>query len=388
MRAKYIFKFSLLITLSLFQIQLNAQEISLSEITKSERLEGVENLPYILGEGDSLLIEVLDVPEVSGEYTIGPDGTLYLPRLRSVVAKGLSIDELRIILEQKFQQYIIDPIVYVKPFSYRPVKVYVSGEVARPGYYFISNSSFSINKYTLRYQDEMNALPELEEQTDSSVFSRYQTRLRESQEPSNVNFPKVFDALKIAGGITPYSDLRKVTVKRKLSKSLGGGKAYTTLDFFEVIDGSNDSQNINIFDGDVIHVGKSTSELKDQIIKATNSNLNPDSIRVYVMGRVRNPGPKILPQGTTLEQALSASGGQKILRGQVEFVRLSTNGDSDKRRFFFRGNIKPGSYKNPILVSGDIVRVNDSPISATFDVMNEITTPAIGLYSIYNLLSN
>ena len=30
---------------------------------------------YILGPGDSVLVELLDVPEYSGVFTIGPDGT-------------------------------------------------------------------------------------------------------------------------------------------------------------------------------------------------------------------------------------------------------------------------------------------------------------------------
>ena len=31
---------------------------------------------YILGPGDGLQIELLDLPELSGRFSIGPDGTL------------------------------------------------------------------------------------------------------------------------------------------------------------------------------------------------------------------------------------------------------------------------------------------------------------------------
>ena len=37
---------------------------------------------YILGPGDGLQIELLDLPELSGRFSIEPDGALYLPRLR------------------------------------------------------------------------------------------------------------------------------------------------------------------------------------------------------------------------------------------------------------------------------------------------------------------
>ena len=39
---------------------------------------------YILGPGDGLEIELVDLPELSGRFAIGPDGTLYLPRLRAL----------------------------------------------------------------------------------------------------------------------------------------------------------------------------------------------------------------------------------------------------------------------------------------------------------------
>ena len=37
---------------------------------------------------------------------------------------------------------------------------------------------------------------------------------------------------------------------------------------------------------------------------------------------------------------------------------------------------------------GDVVRVNDSPISASLTVLGEITTPALGIYSIYGLFND
>ena len=39
---------------------------------------------YILGPGDGIQIELLNIPELSGKFDIGPDGTVYLPRLRSL----------------------------------------------------------------------------------------------------------------------------------------------------------------------------------------------------------------------------------------------------------------------------------------------------------------
>ena len=126
----------------------------------------------------------------------------------------------------------------------------------------------------------------------------------------------------------------------------------------------------------------------EQIIKAGQTNLSPDFVQVYVTGRVREPGMKVLPQGATLDQALAAAGGQKLLRGQVEFVRFNRDGSTDKRKFFIGASQPSGSYKNPVLMGGDVVRVNDSPLSATVTVLNEITSPALGIYSVYSLFNS
>ena len=105
-----------------------------------ERRAGVTYDSYILGPGDGLQIELLDLPELSGEFSIGPDGTLYLPRLRALYVEGLTIEELRGFLTQQFKTYVRDPQVYVRPVAYRPIRIYVGGEVKRPGYYTVRSS--------------------------------------------------------------------------------------------------------------------------------------------------------------------------------------------------------------------------------------------------------
>ena len=99
---------------------------------------------YILGPGDAVIVELLDVPEYSGVFTIGPAGTLYLPRLRSLVVEGLTVEELRNFLTQQFSAYVRDPQVFVSPAAYRPIRVYIGGEVARPGYYYLSGQQSAL----------------------------------------------------------------------------------------------------------------------------------------------------------------------------------------------------------------------------------------------------
>ena len=344
---------------------------------------------YVLGPGDAVAVELLDVPEYSGVFTIGPDGTLYLPRLRSIFVEGLTVEELRYVLTQQFSTYVRDPQVFVNPAAYRPIRVYIGGEVARPGYYYLSGQqsalgaeavgstkSGSINFATGQGTDISNSVTEAGPRIGGVVIN------------PGLRLPTVFDALRNAGGVTPFSKLSEVSVTRKRPLSSGGGKIRTTLNFITMITEGDESQNIRLFDGDTVVVARSPRELREQIIKAGQTNLSPDFLQVYVTGRVREPGAKVLPQGATIDQALAAAGGQKLLRGQVEFIRFNRDGTTDKRKFFVGGANPAGSYKNPILMAGDVVRVNNSPLSATVSVLDEIAKPAIGIYSLYSLFSD
>lgn len=348
---------------------------------------------YILGPGDAVVVELLDVPEYSGVFSIGPDGTLYAPRLRSLFVEGLTVEELRYFLTQQFSAYVRDPQVFVSPAAYRPIRVYIGGEVARPGYYYLSGQQSAVGAEATGSAAQAVSINLATGQgsrtgTDTGII----TRATEKGLPiggveinRGLRLPTVFDALRTAGGVTPFSKLSEVSVTRKRPLSSGGGKMRTTLDFLTLITEGNESQNIRLFDGDTVVVARSPTELREQIIQAGQTNLSPDFFQVYVTGRVRDPGAKVLPQGASLDQALAAAGGQKLLRGQVEFIRFNRDGTTDKRKFFMGGANPAGSYKNPILMAGDVVRVNDSPLSATVTVLNELTGPVVGIYSVYSL---
>ena len=128
--------------LVLNSVPLKAQPVPLGNnptpILKSGNNSRVIFDTYILGPGDRLEIELLDLPKLSGRVSIGPDGTIYLPRLRALYVEGLNIEELRLFLTEQFRPYVLNPEIYIRPISYRPIRVYIGGEVKRPGYYRIS----------------------------------------------------------------------------------------------------------------------------------------------------------------------------------------------------------------------------------------------------------
>ena len=149
----------------------------------------------------------------------------------------------------------------------------------------------------------------------------------------------------------------------------------------------DESQNIRLLDGDSLNIGKSPIVLRDQLLKAAKSNLSPQFMEVFVTGRVHVPGGVRLPQGSSLNQAISLAGGAKLLKGKIEFVRFSTEGTIDRRIFSYKPGAAADTKNNPILSSGDLIRVNDSILSASINVLNELTGPFVGLYSVYSLFN-
>ena len=177
-------------TLLLWSPRLLAEETGLQTVSKSssfvrksEKRLNLRYNTYILGPGDRLQIELLDLPELSGIFSIGPDGTLYLPRLRAVHVEGLTVEELRLFLTEQFLTYVRQPEVFITPVGYRPVRVYVGGEVFRPGYYTIRGAEL-IQDLTFE-SDAVGADPPLLSALERSTSAS-------SRAPA----PTLFDALR------------------------------------------------------------------------------------------------------------------------------------------------------------------------------------------------
>ena len=345
---------------------------------------------YILGPGDGLLIELLDLPELSGRFSIGPDGTLYLPRLRALYVEGLTVEELRKVLTKQFDTYVRDPQVYVRPVTYRPIRIYIGGEVRRPGYYTLTGvqSPFIETEKTSDLSDfDLQEAGLQIRQRNQSVFGLTRGMLNGTspETSSGTLFPTVFDAIRTAQGVTPYSNLTQVKVTRRRAQGQGGGRIRTKLNFLSLITEGNESQNIRLFDGDVVSVGRSKVVMREQLRQAGQTNLSPQYINVFVNGRVKNPGGVTIPHGSALNHAIALAGGPELLKGKVEFIRFTSEGEIDRRKFRYNPRAAVDAPNNPVLTAGDLITIRESPLSASVTVIDEIASPAVSIYSAYSL---
>jgi len=344
-------------------------------------IDYLDNLPindYILGPGDKIKIIVSrEYEELSSTTTIDGEGTIYVPRLNRIYVEGLTLNELNKILNKAFRKFVKFPAVEVQVIEYRPIRVFVQGEVENPGLQLLEGSFF-VNNF-IKKDSELSEAKRAEIDTGN-------IRRSTSQNYKTTFFPTVFDALRESGGITHFSDLSNIKLIRRNNLSNGSGKIQTTLNFEDVLTTGDTSQNIRIYDSDVIIVGKSDTDNKAFLRKAILSNLNPKFIEVFVTGRIKRPGLTKVSKANVLSDAVDIAGGAKVLRGPVTFLRFNNDGTIDKRKFGFSGNATRGSYENPYLKSGDLIVIGDYPLASINQIITEFTSPIVGMFSTYGLI--
>lgn len=90
---------------------------------------------YRIGAEDVLQVSVWDNKELTLSVVVRPDGYISLPLIQDVQAEGLTAPELAALIRSKLLQFIKEPQVSVIVTQVNSPKVYVIGNVARPGVY-------------------------------------------------------------------------------------------------------------------------------------------------------------------------------------------------------------------------------------------------------------
>jgi polysaccharide export outer membrane protein len=101
------------------------------------------NSEFIIGASDGLKITVWKNPEISGEATVRPDGTITLPLIGDIKAVGLTPTKLRDDITQKLSAFVKDETatVTVAVTSIASYRFTVSGNFEHPG---IFNSKYYV----------------------------------------------------------------------------------------------------------------------------------------------------------------------------------------------------------------------------------------------------
>lgn len=157
---------------------------------------------YKIGPQDVLRIDVWKEPEITRTIPVRPDGKVSLPLLNDVQAAGLTAVELANSIRDSLKKFINNPQVTVTVTEINSRRIYVTGEVTRPG-----------------------AMPLLPNMT-------------------------VLQALSSSGGFTQFARIKNIYVLRQED----GKQVKHPFNYKEVVSGKKPEDNIQLEPGDVIVV--------------------------------------------------------------------------------------------------------------------------------------
>jgi polysaccharide biosynthesis/export protein len=236
---------------------------------------------YEIGPGDILRVLVLGQTEMSAQMPVDPEGMLTFPILGKVKASDMSARDL----ERKLTTLLADgylkrPEVSVTIAEYRSQRVYVTGEVARPGIYALKS-----DRSLLALLGEVGSPTASAGHEVLVIRPPHGGRLPPASEPTPETTP---EAGAEAGRAEPTPTPGAETIHVGLA-DLRAGKP---------------EANILLQLGDTIHV--------------------PRASQVYVSGQVARPGAYRYESGATVLQMLTVAGGvtPRGSSGRVKIVRV------------------------------------------------------------------
>src|ERR1700730_15700733 len=156
-------------------------------------------IDYIVGPGDTLVIQLYGNQPSSYVLTVGRDGRINFPKLGPIMVSGMSFDKARATIEQRVAQQLIGSRVSVTMGDCPSVRVFVLGEAEKPGSYTVSGLSTMTN------------------------------------------------ALFVSGGVKKIGSLRKIELRRN-------GRLVTVLDLYDLLLHGNTNADQQLVPGDVIFI--------------------------------------------------------------------------------------------------------------------------------------
>jgi polysaccharide export outer membrane protein len=124
--------------ISLVRLALLALVMSTSFVTPTAAQTPPDADPYVIGVDDVLNVAYWRQEDYSAEVTVRPDGRITLPLIGEVPVIGLTPQAVADAVRTKAADFLQDPVVTVVVTRINSRKVFITGEVTRPGAYALS----------------------------------------------------------------------------------------------------------------------------------------------------------------------------------------------------------------------------------------------------------
>lgn len=154
---------------------------------------------YVVGPGDTVQVQLFGKESAEYELMVGRDGQLQFPGIGPIAVTGMRFAELKEDLARRISQKMIGVKPYVSLGALRSMRVFVMGDVNRPGSYMVSALSTMTN------------------------------------------------ALFVSGGVKPIGSLRDIQLKRR-------GTVVQHFDLYDLLLNGDTTKDSRIQPGDVIFV--------------------------------------------------------------------------------------------------------------------------------------
>jgi polysaccharide export outer membrane protein len=303
-----------------------------------DRLPGPEQPDfedYRLGPGDGIFVGVQRFPDLSFQATLDLQGIIVMPLAGAVNLQGLTLEEARRTIFDRYNQYVVNPDVSVTLTAQRPVQVTLVGEVARPGFYPLSAPQLSV-------------------------------------------------ALLTAGGTTMQADLRQVHIQRDLGQNVPLAE---TIDLFTPLAQGEAIPNVRLQDGDVVRVDRLDPSRLDEYDRnlVANSTLAQPEITVRVLNYASGTrgiearfGALSLRNGSRFLDALAQAGVNPDLAAYNRIAVLRFNpekGAADTIVIDAAAAVNGDLSQNIPLQENDVIVVDRNLLARVTYALNTFTQP-------------
>jgi polysaccharide biosynthesis/export protein len=219
---------------------------------------------YRIGVGDVLAIQVWEENDLTGQYTVEGDGTVAFPLVGRVPAADLAVHDFEASLQTRLADgYLRRPLVRVQVAEYRSRRVFVMGEVARPGPISLTGE--------LSLLEALSQAGSLGERAGGQVFVLRPRQASGPGQPAVPGQPDIDEVVRLG-----VADLQAGRLPA----------------------------NVQLEHGDTIFV--------------------PRGEQIFVLGQVNTPGSYTFRLGMTVFEALALAGGPTDVAatGRIRVVRL------------------------------------------------------------------
>ncbi|OGR85663.1 MAG: hypothetical protein A2901_07805 [Elusimicrobia bacterium RIFCSPLOWO2_01_FULL_54_10] len=336
------------------------------------------NSNYAVGADDIIEISVLRPEKISNIVTVSPDGAISFPYIGSVFVKGMSLDQVQEAVRKRLADgFIKYPEVSVALKESKSKKIFISGEVGKPGPYpfeesmtvlkaistaggFAKNGSFGRGKLMRQGRNGAQTTHKLVIKGISDDPSNDANRRLEPGDTLVILEDKFFVYGDVSNPGT-YSMEENVTALKAISM-VGGFTKNGPSSRVRVLRPKKNESDYETFNVNIKGIMAGTSDDTNMMLEPGDTVVvSEDKFHVY--GAVTKPGTYPIEENTTVLKAISMVGGftkygsanrVKILRPRKDKAGHETIQVNIKE--IMKGSNKEG---DTVLEPGDTIVVSE-----------------------------